>query len=90
MGHLVARYVRSLAPLTPLTRYAALRSATLTSLASSIHGLAHTRRSLPRGTVKFINMCSCCKLVSQEQTRVWSSLETRPYTRSKLPEMKNH
>ena len=38
-GHSVARYVRSLAPLTPLTRSAALRSR------------ARSLRSLPRGTV---------------------------------------
>merc|ERR1712168_399534 len=50
-GHSVTRYVRSLAPLTPLTRSAALRFATLASLARSIHGLAHSLRSLPRGTV---------------------------------------
>ena len=51
-GHSVARYVRSLAPLTPLTRSAALRFATLASLARSVHGLAHSLRSLPRGTVE--------------------------------------
>ena len=50
-GHSVGRYVRSLAPLTPLTRSAALRFATLASLARSVHGLAHSLRSLPRGTV---------------------------------------
>ena len=66
MGHSVARYVRLLAPLTPLTRSAVLRFdtlaslcslryarfATLASLARSIHGLAHSLRSLTRGTVK--------------------------------------
>ena len=52
MGHSVARYVRSLAPLTPLTRSAALRFATLASLARSVRGLAHSLRSLPRGTVE--------------------------------------
>ena len=46
-GHLVACYVRSLAPLTPLTRSAALCFATLASLACSVHGLAHSLRSLP-------------------------------------------
>ena len=51
-GHKVARYVRSLAPLTPLTRSAALRLPTLASLARSIPGLAHSFRSLPRGTVE--------------------------------------
>ena len=39
-----ARYVRSLAPLPPLTHSA--------SLARSVHGLAHSLRSLPRGTVE--------------------------------------
>ena len=52
MGHLVARYVRSLAPLTPLTPYAALRFATLASLARSVHGLAHSLCLLPCGTVE--------------------------------------
>ena len=51
-GHSVGRYVRSLAPLTPLTRSAALRFATLASLARSVHGLAHSLRSFPRGTVE--------------------------------------
>ena len=51
-GHSVARYVRSLAPLTSLTRSAALCFATLASLARSVHGLAHSLRSLPRGTVE--------------------------------------
>ena len=51
-GHSVARYVRSLAPLTPLTRSAALRFATLASLARSVHELAHSLCSLPHGMVK--------------------------------------
>jgi len=50
-GHSVARYVGSLAPLTPLTRSAALCFATPASLAHSVHGLAHSLCSLPRGTV---------------------------------------
>ena len=54
MGHSVARYVLLLAPLTPLTRSAALRFATLTTLARSVHGLAHSLRSLPRGTVEIL------------------------------------
>ena len=41
-----------LTPLTPLTRSAALRFATLATLARSVHGLAHSLRSLPRGTVE--------------------------------------
>ena len=67
MGHSVTRYVRSLEPLTPLTRSAALYFATLallarfacslrllTSLACSIHRLTHLLRSLPRGTVEIL------------------------------------
>ena len=49
MGHSVACYVHSLPPLTLLTHYAALR---LTRFARSVHGLAHSLRSLPRGTVE--------------------------------------
>ena len=56
----LGRSLRSLlAPLTPLTRSAALCFATLASLARSLHGLArshhglaHSLRSLPRGTVE--------------------------------------
>ena len=40
-GHSVAGYVHLLASLTQLIRYA-----------HSVHGLAHSRRSLPHGTVK--------------------------------------
>jgi len=46
-GHFVARYVRSLAPLTPLIRSAALHFAMLALLIRSVHGLAHSLRSLP-------------------------------------------
>ena len=77
---MVARYVRSLAPLTPLTRSAALCFAILVLLAHSVHGLAHSH-GLPHclmGQLKFLNMCSRYKRVSQEQTRFSSSLETRP------------
>ena len=45
-------YACSLALLTPLTRSAALRFATLALLARSVHGLAHSLRSLPCGTVE--------------------------------------
>ena len=76
-GHSVARYLRSLATLTPLTHYAAICFAPLALLARSIHGLAHLAHSLV-GQLKFLSMCSCCKRFSQEQTRFWSSLETRP------------
>ena len=53
MGQSVARYVRSLAPLTPLTpqRSASLRSLLLVR---SVHGLAHSLCSLPRGTVDIL------------------------------------
>ena len=54
-GHSVARYVCSLAPLTLLTRSAALCFATLASLtllARSVHGLAHSLCSLPCGMVE--------------------------------------
>ena len=45
-GHSVAHYIRSLAPLTQLTRSAALRFATLASLARSVYGLPHFAHSL--------------------------------------------
>ena len=47
----VARYVYSLAP---LTRSAVLRFTTLTSLARSIPGLAHSLRSHPHVTVEIL------------------------------------
>ena len=70
MSHSVARNVSSLAPLTPLTpltRSAALCFTTLALLACSVHGLAHSLCSLLHGTVEI-----------HEETRYWSSLETRP------------
>ena len=66
MGHSVARYVRSLTPLTPPTRHALQRFA---MLACSIHDLAHSLRSLPRGTVKLLDMGSRCNHVQREGTR---------------------
>ena len=54
MGHSVARYICSLAPLTPLPRSAELRFAMLALLARSVHGLAHSLRSLPHGTVEIL------------------------------------
>ena len=48
-GHSVARYVRSLAP---LTRSAALGFTMLALLASSVHGLTHLLHSVPRETVE--------------------------------------
>ena len=52
--------------------------ASLRSLACSIHRLPHSLRSLPRGTVKFITMCSRCNRIQWEQTRFASPLETCP------------
>ena len=65
-NHLVARYVCSLAPLTPLAHYAALRYA---------RSWARSLCSLSRGTVEILlNMRSRCQRISQEQTRFSSSL----------------
>ena len=55
-GHLVARYICSLAPLNLFTR-----SALLCSLCSLAPFTGCSLPSLPRGLVKFINMCSRCK-----------------------------
>ena len=51
--------------------------ATLTSLTLFTGSLTHFAHSLV-GQLKFLNMCSRCYRVSQEQTRFWRSLETRP------------
>ena len=45
-GHTVARYVYSLTPLTPFIRSTALQFTTLTLLACSVHGLAHSGSGL--------------------------------------------
>ena len=58
-GHSVARYICVLAPLTPLTHFAALQFATLILLAHSFHGLAHLLRSLPHGTIEIHKRDSC-------------------------------
>ena len=69
----LATFVRSHRSLRSL---ATQRSA---SLIHSVHGLAHSLRSLPRGTVEILEYaCSRCDCVSRVQTRVSSSLETRP------------
>ena len=60
---MVARYVRSLAPLTPLAPFTG--------------SLTHFAHSL-MGQLKFLNMCSRCYRISREQTRFWRLLETRP------------
>ena len=84
-GYSVVCCVCALALLTPLIRSAVHRFATLAcllacllrSLAPFTGSLTHFAHSL-MGQLKFLNMCSHCKRVSQEQTRFWSSLETRP------------
>ena len=52
-GHSVARYVRSLAPLTPHSCLAALRLVTLALFDRSMHGIAHSISSLPCWTLEF-------------------------------------
>ena len=76
----VARYVRSLAPLTPLTRSAAFRFAMLALLDRSVNGLAHSLRSLPRGTVENLEYVFTLLSRLRLQTRFWRLLETRPYS----------
>ena len=84
MGYLVVCCVWALALLTPLICSAVHRFATLAcllacllrSLAPFTGSLTHFAHSL-MGQLKFLNMCSRCKCVLQEQTRFWSSLETR-------------
>ena len=49
----------------------------LRSRARSLTLLTHFAHSLVRW-LKFINMCSHCNRVQWEQTRFWSSKETRP------------
>ena len=51
MGHSVARYICLLAL---LTRSTALSFATLALLAYFVHGLTHSLRSLPCGTVEIL------------------------------------
>ena len=78
MGHSVAHYVwlpALIAPLTLLTCSAALRFARL--LAPFTGSFTHFTHSLVR-QLKFMNICSRCKRVQQEETHVWRSLETRP------------
>ena len=72
------RSLRSLA----LQSSASLRS--LCSLASFTGSLTHFAHSLV-GRLKFLNMCSRCYHVSQEQTRFWRSLETRPKSLTSYP-----
>ena len=79
---MVARNVHFLAPLTLL---AVLRLLCL--LAPFTGSLTHFAHSLV-GQLKFSNMCSHRYRVSQEQTRFWSSLETRPEKKIKTAKMK--
>ena len=73
----LATFVRSHRSLRSLAtqRSASLRS--LRSLAPFTGSLTHFAHSLV-GQLKFLNMCSRCYRVSRVQTRVSSSLETRP------------
>ena len=68
------RLLRSLRSLAP-QRAASLRS--LCSLAPFTGSLTHFAHPIVV-QLKFMNICSHCDRVSQEQTRFWSSLETRP------------
>ena len=88
-GHSVARYVHSLAPLTPLSRSAVLRFAMLASLARSIHGLAHSLRLLPCGTVEILEYVFTLKISSTENA-FSSSLETCPESPKSLMRDQNH
>ena len=74
----LGRLLRSFAPtLTLLTRYAALRFTMLTLLAHSVHGLAHSLRSLPRGTVEILEYVFT--LLSRfTGTNAFLALTTRP------------
>ena len=71
-SHSVARYVCSLAPLTPLTRSAAL--SLLTPFTGS---LTHFANSLV-GQLKFMKICSRWKGVEQKESYLLSSVEIRP------------
>ena len=67
----LGRLLRSFAPtLTLLTRYAALRFTIFTSLAHSVHGLAHSL------TVECINVCVHA---SQEQKSRHNETESKPF-----------
>ena len=68
MVHSVARYICLLVPFIPLAR--------------SVHGLAHSLRSLAYETVEN-NMYSGCEHVLQEGTRFRRSIETRPESAAK-------
>ena len=78
MGHLVACYLRSLASLTLLTRFAVLRFATLALPARSIHELAHSLCPLPRGMVEIHERVFTLKTRFAGTNAFLSSLQTRP------------
>ena len=56
--------------LTPLTRSAALRFATLAAHARSVHGLALSFQSLPRGTIE-IHVCVHAVIAFHGKKRVF-------------------
>ena len=73
----LATFVRSHCSLHSLApqRCASLRSLrSLFPFTGSFTQFAHSLE----GQLEFMNMCSRCKCVQQEETRFWSSLETRP------------
>ena len=72
--HVVARYICLLSPLM-LTCSSALCFPTLASLACSIHGLAHSLRSLPCGTTRFTETIEIFVI----------SIETRPIHKAQQP-----
>ena len=84
MGHLVARYIHSLAPLNPLTRSAALCFATLASLCYAC--FARLLRSWARSLTSLTplwdswNFWICVQAESafSGNARIWLSQETRP------------
>ena len=78
LGHSLRSFACTIHSLTRSAMLHFAPLATLASLAHCVHGLAHSFCSLTRGTVKFMNMCSCCKRVKWEQTRFSSLLETSP------------
>ena len=81
-GHLVARYVRSLAPLTPFIHSAALRFAMIAPLALGFaaHGLAHSLRSLPCGMIKIHESVFTLKSHLKETNMFDVVIETRPWS----------
>ena len=71
----LATFVRSHHSLRSLAPQRSASFRLLRSLAPFMGSLTHFAHSL---VLKFLNMCSRCYRVSREQTRFWSSPETRP------------